>query len=50
MHEPFIGTVASISVKFIQLEIDNHTVIGMTQGKLYGQLVQQSTLSIHERL
>ena len=44
LHAPFAGAVASISAKFTQMGIDPHTATGMAQGKLYGQLVQQSTL------
>jgi hypothetical protein len=41
---PFSNAVTSMSAKFAQMGIDPNTAIGMAQGKLYGQLVQQSTL------
>ena len=41
---PFSNAVSSISANFMQMGIDSSTAIGMAQGKLYGQLVQQSTL------
>lgn len=44
LHTPFAEAVAALSAKFTQMGIDPATAIGMAQGKLYGQLVQQSTL------
>ena len=41
---PFSNAVTSMSAKFAQMGFDPNTAIGMAQGKLYGQLVQQSTL------
>ena len=44
LHTPFAEAVTALSAKFTQMGIDPATAIGMAQGKLYGQLVQQSTL------
>ena len=44
LNAPFAEAVASMSARFAQMGIDPNTAIGMAQGKLYGQLVQQSTL------
>ena len=44
LSSPFANAVASMSAKFTQMGIDPATAIGMAQGKIYGQLVQQSTL------
>ena len=41
---PFAQKVSMISAQFMQLGYDSATSIGIAQGKLYGQLVQQSTL------
>ena len=41
---PFSNAVASISAKFTQMGIDTMTATGMAQGKIYGMLIQQSTL------
>ncbi len=44
IHAPFSNAVTSLSSKFIQLGYDLGTAIGIAQGKIYGMLVQQSTL------
>ena len=44
LSAPFAGAVANMSAKFTGMGIDTATAIGMAQGKLYGQLIQQSTL------
>ncbi len=44
LSAPFANAVASMSAKFTQMGIDPSTAAGMAQGKLYGQLIQQSTL------
>ena len=41
---PFANAVANMSAKFTSVGIDPATATGMAQGKLYGQLIQQSTL------
>ena len=40
----FAETISSMSAQFIQLGHDYSSAISMAQGKIYGQLVQQSTL------
>lgn len=44
LSAPFANAVASMSTKFTSMGIDTMTATGMAQGKLYGQLIQQSTL------
>ena len=44
LHAPFAQSVAAMSAKFTQLGYDASSAIGIAQGKLYGQLIQQSTL------
>jgi DHA2 family multidrug resistance protein len=44
IHAPFSNAVASLSSKFMQLGFDLGTATGIAQGKIYGMLVQQSTL------
>ena len=44
LHTPFANAVASMSAKFAQMGFDPATATGMAQGKLYGLLIQQSTL------
>jgi len=41
---PFNNAVSSMSAKFVQMGVDISTATGMAQGKIYGQLIQQSTL------
>ena len=44
LNSTFSGAVANMSAKFVQMGIDTETALGMVQGKIYGQLIQQSTL------
>lgn len=44
LNSVFSNTVANISANFTNMGIDAGTAIGMAQGKIYGMLVQQSTL------
>ena len=44
LNSSFSGAVANMSAKFMQIGFDPNTAIGAAQGKLYGQLIQQSTL------
>ena len=44
LHTPFANQVTTLSTQFIQMGHDAITASGMAQGKIYGQLVQQSTL------
>lgn len=44
LHGPFADEVTMISSQFISMGHDAMTSIGMAQGKIYGQLIQQSTL------
>ena len=44
LSAPFANAIASMSAKFTEMGIDPSTAAGMAQGKLYGQLIQQSTL------
>ena len=41
----FAQKISIMSAQFMQLGYDSATSIGIAQGKLYGQLIQQSTLS-----
>jgi len=44
LSAPFANAVTSMSAKFSAMGVDYATASGMAQGKLYGMLVQQSTL------
>ncbi len=44
LNAAFSGAVSNMSAQFIQMGTDAATAIGMAQGKLYGMLIQQSTL------
>ena len=44
LNEVFYGKVMAMQAQFMQLGADMGTAIGMAQGKIYGQLIQQSTL------
>ena len=44
LNETFAHKVTAISSQFISMGHDTATAIGMAQGKLYGMLIQQSTL------
>ena len=44
LHGPFADKVTMISSQFLSMGHDAMTSIGMAQGKIYGQLIQQSTL------
>ena len=44
LNSAFSNTVANMSANFTSMGIDAGTAIGMAQGKIYGMLVQQSTL------
>lgn len=44
LNSAFSNAVANMSANFTNMGIDAGTAIGMAQGKIYGMLVQQSTL------
>ena len=44
LNAAFSGAVSNMSAQFMQMGTDAATAIGMAQGKLYGMLIQQSTL------
>jgi len=44
LHGPFADKVAMMSAQFMSMGHDTLTSIGIAQGKIYGQLIQQSTL------
>ena len=44
LKAPFTNTIENLSASFTSLGIDPSTAVGMAQGKLYGLLIQQSTL------
>ena len=44
LNTVFANKVAVISSQFMNMGVDMQSAIGMAQGKIYGQLIQQSTL------
>ena len=44
LNTPFTNAITTMASKFTQIGYDINTATGMAQGKLYGQLIQQSTL------
>ena len=44
LNSSFATAVSNMSAQFVQMGTDAMTAIGMAQGKLYGILIQQSTL------
>ena len=44
LNEIFAEKITLLSTAFIQMGHDSVSAIGMAQGKIYGQLIQQSTL------
>ena len=44
LNEVFYGKVAVMQAQFMNMGMDYGTALGAVQGKIYGQLVQQSTL------
>ena len=44
LSSPFSTAISTMSAKFTQMGFDATTAIGMVQGKIYGQLIQQATL------
>ena len=44
LNAVFADKVSSMSAQFINMGIDPQSATGMAQGKIYGQLIQQSTL------
>ncbi len=44
LSSPFSTAISTMSAKFTQVGFDATTAIGMVQGKIYGQLIQQATL------
>ena len=44
LHGPFADKIAGMASNFVHMGADTLSAIGMAQGKLYGMLIQQSTL------
>ena len=44
LNNSFASAVSNMSAQFMHMGTDAVTAIGMAQGKLYGMLIQQSTL------
>ena len=44
LNTVFANKVEVISSQFMNMGVDMQSAIGMAQGKIYGQLIQQSTL------